>query len=493
MNVKKKMNSDIIVVGGGNAGLVAAIEAKNAGVNVVIIEKSPKKVRGGNSRLSDALFRIPADGTRDYELLLKGAKLPKEELIIEPYPKDDFYNKVMKLSNGLADKRQTEIYVNRSLETVMWMKEQGLQWDIWTGHMVKKGDQLLLPAGQLALQALGSGEGLMEMLYGIAENKDIEVLYETAAHKLITNEEGRVCGMVALGIDGWIQIDSKAVILSCGGFQANPAWRRRYLGENWDLVKLRGTRYDTGEGINMAIEIGAQLTGHWGGCHASIVSEDSPMIEAQATGSERYYYPFGIMVNRDGDRFVDEGEDYVFFTYAKFGKEILKQPGAVAFQIFDAKVIPVLNPDYQNAVRVETDSLEELAQELDINVERFLETVKAFNNAIIDDQKPFVPNQPDGKQTKGLRPNKTNWAQKIDTPPYRAYAVVCGLTMTYGGLKANERTQVIDTADRLIKGLYAVGEITGGFFYHNYPGGTGLVRGVVMGRIAGYEAAASIK
>jgi tricarballylate dehydrogenase len=241
----------------------------------------------------------------------------------------------------------------------------------------------------------------------------------------------------------------------------------------------------------MAFEIGAQPVGHWGGCHASVVSEDSPMIEAATAGSERYSYQYGIMVNRDGDRFVDEGEDFLVFTYAKFGKEILRQPGSVAFQIYDAKTIPLLRVEYHEAERVESHSLEELAEELDINVKRFLETIKEYNEAIIDDI-PFVSYKLDGRRTKGLEPDKTNWAQKIDTPPYQGYAVVCGLTMTYGGLKTNEKAQIIDISDRPIQGLYGVGEITGGFFYHNYPSGTGLVRGAVMARIAGAEAVANI-
>jgi len=178
------------------------------------------------------------------------------------------------------------------------------------------------------------------------------------------------------------------------------------------------------------------------------------------------------------------------FTYAKFGKEILRQPGAVAFQIYDAKVIPLLRKAYQEAEGVESNTLEELATELDVHVKKLLATVKAFNEAIVNNEKPFVQYRLDGRRTKGLNPDKTNWAQTIDTPPYRGYAVVCGLTMTYGGLKTNERAQVIDTSDRPIPGLYAVGEITGGFFYHNYPSGTGLMRGAVMGRIAGAEAAA---
>ena len=488
MEIQRKLNCDVLVVGGGNAGLVAAIEAKNSGADVLLIEKAPKKARGGNSRLSGGLFRIAAEGTKDYLPLFEGTTLPKGELEIEPYSKDDFYNKVIRLSQGCSDKRFTEIFVNRSLEAVQWMKKQGLKWDLYPVHMVKRGDRLFFLAGQTVLIANGAGEGLVEMLYGIVEKRDIEVLYETTARSLTMNEKGEVCGVVAKDPGGFVQIEAHNVILSCGGFQANPALRRCYLGPNWDLVKLRGTRYDTGDGIEMALKVGAQLAGHWGGCHASIVSEDSPMIEAASAGSERYSYQFCIMVNREGKRFVDEGEDFLAFTYAKFGKEISKQPGTVAFQVFDSKVIPILRPEYQNALKVESDSLEDLAKELDIHLESFLATVREFNEAI-DDTKPFIQYRLDGRRTRGLIPDKTNWAQKIDTPPFQGYAVVCGLTMTYGGLRTNEKAQVIDTSDQPIQGLYAVGEVTGGFFYHNYPSGTGLVRGAVMGRIAGAEAA----
>jgi tricarballylate dehydrogenase len=257
-----------------------------------------------------------------------------------------------------------------------------------------------------------------------------------------------------------------------------------------DLVKLRGTRYNTGEGIQMALAVGAQLTGHWGGFHASPVSEDSPMVEAESVASQRYSYLYGIMVNREGKRFVNEGENFFTYTYAKFGKEILKQPGGVAFQIFDSKVFPLLRVEYQDALKVESKSLEELAEELDLDVEKFFETIKEFNEAV-SDENPFIPYQLDGRRTKGLHIDKTNWAQKIDQPPYRAFAVVCGLTMTYGGLKTNEKAQVIDTTGRPIKGLYSVGEITGGFFYFNYLGAAGLMRGAVMGRIAGAETASN--
>ncbi|MEI9478986.1 MAG: FAD-binding protein, partial [Deltaproteobacteria bacterium] len=291
MDVRRKVDCDVLVVGGGNAGLVASLEAHSRGANVLLMEKAPKTLRGGNSRFSGGLFRIAYPrGTKDFEPLVKGMKLPKGELEIEPYTKDDFYNKVMNLSEGLSDKRATEIFVEKSLETVIWMKEQGLNWDLFWDFMIKKEDRLFFPNTTTVLQALGLGEGLVEMLYGIVEKRGIKVLYETAATSLIMNEAGAVCGVMAKDVDGFFRVNAKSVILTCGGFQASPEWRRRCLGENWDLVKLRGTRYDTGDGLKMALEIGAATVGHWGGCHASIVSEDSPMIEAASANSERYCY-----------------------------------------------------------------------------------------------------------------------------------------------------------------------------------------------------------
>lgn len=491
MDIRKKMQCEILVVGGGNAGLVATLEAKNAGVDVLLIEKSPKAARGGNSRFSGGIYRFASSkGTQDYLSLMEGATLPKGEIEVEPYPKDAFYNKVISLSEGFADQRFTEIFVENSFETVKWLKSEGLEWEFYPDTLHKKADKLFGPSGATSMCAKGLGEGLVEMLYGIIEKKGVEVLYGTAARKLLVDEKGAITGVIAKDADGFFQIDAKNVILTCGGFQANPQMRRSFLGENWDLVKLRGTRYNTGDGQRMAMEVGAHTAGHWGGCHASIVSEDSPMVEAASAVSERYSYNYGILVNRDGKRFVNEGEDFIAFTYAKYGKEILRQPGAVAYQIYDAKTLPLLRFEYQNAEHVESDTLEDLADQLDIDVDAFIKTVNEFNDAVVDDT-PFFSYKRDGLRTRGLTPDKTNWAQKIDTPPFLGYAVVCGLTMTYGGIKTNEKTQVMDTSGLPIPGLYAVGEITGGFFYHNYPSGTGLVRGAVMGRIAAREAVAN--
>lgn len=490
MDVKNSMLCDVVVVGGGNAGLVAAIEATNLGASVLLLEKGPREDRGGNSRLSGGVFRVAYDrGMKDLEPLLEKSLLPApiEKIDIEPYTRDDVYGDVVRLTEGLADKKWIEDIVNASLPTAAWMKEQGVKWELDRDQVTPRGDGVFMIAGA-TIRTLNDGEGLVEALYGTVEAKGIPVLYETAAQSLIVNADAEVCGVLAKSREGMIQVNAKSVILACAGYEANPEMRRRYLGEGWDLAKLRGTRYNTGDGLRMAFEIGAQAYGHWGGCHASVVSEDSPQVEAERVGPIRYSYLYSIMVNVNGERFVDEGENFISYTYAKMGKQIASQPGGLAFQIFDAKVIPFLISEYQDAIRVESDTLEELASEAGIDVEGFINTVKQFNEAIIED-KPFVRGIRDGRRTYGLKPDKMNWAQKIDTPPFLAYAVVRGMTFAYGGLRVSEKTQVLDTTDRPIEGLYAVGELPGGFYYHNYVAGAGLVKGAVTGRIAGAHAA----
>lgn len=490
METKRKIAHDLVVIGGGNAGLVCAIEAANRGADVLLLEKGPRERRGGNSRVSGGHFRIPMRGTKDFETLLKGSVLPQGgEIEIAAYSKEAYYADLMRVTEGLIEQSWAELIVNEAYPTVLWMKEQGLMWDLNTGQAIKTGGKLYWPPGVTVLTAGNSGEGLVEMLYGIAEAKHVPVMYETAARSLIVNADGDVCGLIAQSREGMLEIDAKCVILACGGFEGSPEMRRRYLGEGWDLVKLRGTRYNTGDGLRMSFQIGAQSTGHWGGCHASIVSEDSPQIEAEAVGAVRYSFLFSIVVNTEGKRYVDEGEDFIVYTYAKMGRQIAKQPGGVVYQVFDAKVMDLLRPEYQGTIRAESNTLEGLAEEIGIDPATFVETVKTYNAAIAKEI-PFDPAKRDGRRTNGLKPDKTNWAQTIDTPPFVAYACVCGITFTYGGLKVNEKTEVLDTRDIPIGGLYAIGEMSGGAFFHNYPSGTGLPKGAITARVAAREAAA---
>jgi len=286
--------------------------------------------------------------------------------------------------------------------------------------------------------------------------------------------------------EGQVDCKGRAVVLAAGGFEANPEMRARYLGTGWDLVKVRGSRYNSGEVLNFALAFGAQPVGHWSGCHAVLVDAQAPDVECAY--EHRYSYPYGIMVDINGKRFVDEGEDFFSYTYAKCGREVLRLPWRTAYQIFDGKTRPLLRSEYNRGFHASAQNIETLAKKLPgLNWENVVSTVNEFNAAVND--APFDPSKHDGKCTHGVSPVKSNWAQRLDVPPFYAFPVTCGITFTFGGIGITERGAVKDTSDNVIGGLFAAGEITGGSFFNNYPGGSGLMKGAVFGRLAGTNAA----
>jgi tricarballylate dehydrogenase len=309
--------------------------------------------------------------------------------------------------------------------------------------------------------------------------------------RLITDARGAVTGVEVRTADGLQQVKAKAVVLAAGGFEANPEMRTRYLGQNWDLARVRGTPYNTGDAIRMALEIGALPWGHWSGCHSVQWDYNAPWHGDRKVGDnfQKHSYPLGLIVNLRGERFVDEGADFRNYTYVKYGRTIIEQPRRAAFQIFDQKVIDLLREEYRirEVTKAEAATFEELARKLEIDVEGFVRTVTAYNAAV--QPGPFNPAIKDGKGTLGITPPKSNWALPLDTPPYVGFAVTTGITFTFGGLKITEHGQVVDAEQRPIPGLYAAGELVGGLFYHNYPGGSGLMAGAVFGKIAGRSAA----
>jgi tricarballylate dehydrogenase len=282
--------------------------------------------------------------------------------------------------------------------------------------------------------------------------------------------------------------------LAAGGFQANTEWRTRYLGPGWELAKVRGTRFNTGDAIRMALDIGAAPAGNWSGCHAVAWERNAPEFGDLVVGDafQKHSYPWGIYINSHGRRFLDEGADFRNYTYAKYGRTILEQPGQFAWQIFDAKVKPQLRDEYRirQVTRRTSNTLEGLVAQLeDTNRTAALEEIKRYNAAVRTDN-PFNPKVKDGRRTEGLEIPKSNWANTIDQPPFEAYAVTCGITFTFGGLRINNNAQVMSTDGEPIPGLFAAGELVGGLFWFNYPGGSGLTNGSVFGRIAGASAAA---
>jgi len=345
----------------------------------------------------------------------------------------------------------------------------------------------------MPIEASGGGAGLVQNLDAAAKKAGIEVFYETRVSSLLYDGE-RVSGVRARHRGKATEFRAKSVVLACGGFEANPEWRTRYLGPGWELAKVRGTRFNVGDGLRMALDIGAAPYGNWSGCHATGWDRYAPEFGDVNVGDQfqKHSYIFGLLINAEGRRFVDEGLDFHSFTYAKYGGEVLKQPGQFAWQVFDFKVTKLLRSEYRIkfVTKVTANTLEELATRLEgVDGPQFLKTVREYN-AAVQGSAAFDHTVKDGKRTVGIEPPKSNWAQPLDTPPFDAYATTCGITFTFGGLRIDKETgQVLDVHFHPIPGLYTAGEMVGGLFYFNYPSGTGLVSGAVFGRMAGASAA----
>jgi tricarballylate dehydrogenase len=339
------------------------------------------------------------------------------------------------------------------------------------------------------IRARHEGIGLSAMWFKAARARDVEIRYATSAMRLLQDGRGRVTGVGVQDGDGFRELTARAVVLGCGGFEANPEWRARYLGRPWDHAKVRGTRYNTGDGLRMALEIGALPHGQWTGCHSTPIDAGAPPHgdRTLTDKTNRLSYPFGVLVDVAGRRFFDEGEDFQLLTYAKLGGIILNQPRGVAYQIFDDKVTGLLEPRYKTGTPVVADSLAALVEQLPVDRAALLATLERYNAAVRPGA--FDPTIRDGLATTGLAQPKSNWAQRLDAPPFTAWPVTGGITFTFGGVRVNEHAQVQSTAWTSIPGLYACGEMVGGLFHGNYPAGTGLMSGAVFGRLAGAAAA----
>ena len=284
------------------------------------------------------------------------------------------------------------------------------------------------------------------------------------------------------------------MVLACGGFEANAEWRTRYLGPGWDLAKVRGTRFNTGDGIRMALDIGASPYGNWSGCHAVQWEMNAPEFGDLAVGDQfqKHSYPFAILVNATGKRFVDEGADFRNYTYAKYGRVVLEQPGQFAWQIWDQKMKHLQRDEYhiRQCTKVVANTIEELAKKLEgVNAEQFVKTIAEYNAAVRTDI--AIQSQHQGRAPhRGPRGPRSNWANTIDKPPFEGYAVTCGVTFTFGGLRINNDGQVLDLDHEPIAAFTRRASWSADMFYFNYPGGTGLTSGSVFGRIAGASAGA---
>jgi tricarballylate dehydrogenase len=485
-------SAEVVVVGGGNAALCAALAAAEHGVSVLVLERAPENEAGGNSRFTAGAFRCVYNGVDDLRALMPD--LTDDEAAksdFGAYREEKFFDDMGRVTEYRTDPDLCEVLVKRSKETLLWMRDKGVRFaPIWGRQAYKIGGRFKFWGG-LTIEAWGGGPGLVEALTKIARKDGVVIAYGGKALSLIAEDDG-VKGVRAKHNGRTVEVRAKAVVLAAGGFQANAEMRTRYLGPLWELAKVRGTRFNTGDGIRMALEIGAMPAGNWSGAHAVGWDRNAPEFGDLSVGDnfQKHSYPLGIIINANGERFVDEGADFRNYTYAKYGRVILMQPGQFAWQVFDRKVIPMLRDEYRirQVTKARADTLDELASKLvDVDAAKALETIKAYNKAVMAET-PFDPNVKDGRGTRGLSIPKSNWANTIDEPPFEAYAVTCGITFTFGGLKIDTSARVIDAEGSAIPGLFAAGELVGGIFYFNYPGGTGLMNGAVFGRIAGASA-----
>jgi tricarballylate dehydrogenase len=493
-------NPDVIVVGAGNAACCAAFAAREAGANVIMLEAAPLDDCGGNSRYTGGLMRVVYNGVDDLAQIIPDlTEQEKKTHDYGSYTAEAYYDDMGRITQYRTDPDLCQILIERSFETLVWLRKKGVKFQASYGRQSYKIDNGTRYKfwGGLAAETWGGGAGLIENEHKACEREGIKIFYETPAIGLITNDDGVVLGVRAKHKGKKVEIRAKSVVLACGGFESDAEMRARYLGPGWDLAKVRGTRYNTGLGIKMALEIGAMAYGHWSGCHAVGWDLNAPPFGDVNVGDQfqKHSYPWGIMINANGERFVDEGADFRNYTYAKYGRVVLEQPGMMAYQVFDQKIIPMLRDEYRikQVTKVRADTLEELVKKMEgVNAENCLREIREYNKAVQHD-KPFNMAIKDGRSTKGLKINKTNWANTIEDPPFEAYGVTCGVTFSFGGLKITNNGEVQDTGGKPIPGLFAAGELVGGIFYHNYPGGTGLTSGSVFGKIAGTGAAAYIK
>ncbi len=486
---------DVLVIGGGNAGLCAALAAAEGGARVFLLERASADKRGGNSFITAGAFRFPYRGVDDVAQIVSDPALRTPGAVaIGAYTEAEFLSDMHRLTNGKTDPELSRVLVSQAFPTVKWLRRNGVEFVLAYDRQSFVVDGRHRFWGGLIVKTRGEGPGLIDALIRACEVAGVTVLFESRATALTWDgTRGRWRVRTEVG-DTTRDHRARAVVLACGGFEANPQMRLAHLGPRWQAAKVRGTPYNVGDGIQMALAVGAQPFGDWNGCHAVAWDANAPPYNDERLGQhfERDSYPLGIYVNLRGERFVDEGADFRNYTYARYGQEIIRQPQGVAFQIFDQKVVPLLRKPYTlpGTTRVEATTIADLARNAGIDAQGLERTIVAYNGAV--DTTPFNPAVMDGKTTHGITPPKSNWAQPIDSPPYVCFPVTCGITFTFGGLKISPEAEVIDSDGRPLPGLFACGEMVGGLFYDNYPGGSGLMSGAVFGRAAGTAAASLI-
>lgn len=472
---------DLVVVGCGVAGLSTAVSAAESGLKVAVLERAPIQDRGGNTRWTEALMRMKnenevADDLEDHFMANSGFHLDPSLVGEAILPSEE--RSAIARSLSFTDPELISTLSENAPGALAWLKTYGITFSDMPTYLITQSTTRIMP--------VGGGWALVEALAKAAENLGVTFFYETTARKLIQDDQGAVIGLEATSQTTRLLRLYGKVMLASGGFEGNPEMLALYMGRKSRYIRpiAKGGYYNKGEGIRMALDVGAAPCGDFSEYHAEPIDPRSGQPEPIV-----FVFPYGILVDQRGQRFVDEASNTVDAIYENISRMINELPGGVAYCICDTKLDLV--PNWQRTVRsdqkpITADTLEELAQKLGIPHEQLLQTVRSFNAATQKGE--FKPLEKDGLATTGILPAKSNWALPIDQGPFRAWPISAANCFTFGGLRCNPRAQVLDGDGRAIPGLYAAGE-TMGLYYGTYTGATSVMRGLVFGRIAGKHAA----
>jgi len=452
---------DVLVIGGGNAALCAAISARRQGASVLVLEGAPKFYRGGNTR-----------HTRN----MRCAHDEPTEILTGPYTEQEFWEDLLRVTGGETDEELARLMIAESKDILNWIVEQGVRWQPSLGGT--------LSLGRTNSFFLGGGRAMLNALYRTAEELGVEILYDAEVVDLQIDKGMFLSATLKQG-NGTARVRAATLVAAAGGFEANIEWLKQYWGEAADNFLIRGTPYNRGSILKMLLDKGVQEVGDPTQCHAVAIDARAPRFDGGII-TRLDCVVFGIVVNRNGERFYDEGEDIWPKRYAIWGRLVAGQPGQIAYIIFDATVLtsfmPSLFPPIQAA------SIAELAVRLELDPAVLEKTVCNFNAAVRPGT--FDHTILDDCRTEGITPPKTHWARRIETPPYYAYPVRPGITFTYLGTRVNKEARMLMKDCKPSANMFAAGEImAGNVLGRGYAAGIGMTIGSVFGRIAGQEAA----
>lgn len=464
-SVSRRNPANIVVIGSGIAGLSAAVTAAEELADqssplVTVVERADRGEAGGNTRWTSAYLRLE-------DIYDVG---------------DSFVDDVLGFSGGRTPPSYVQTLVESLHDTMEWIQGHGARF--------RKYPTYFINSNRPRLQPVGGGGGLLNVLRPVAERLGVRFRYRCTAQRLVLDAAGQIAGVSVTGDATDEVIDAGAVVIASGGFEGEPGVLAEELsGDVGRLIPIApGVTFNKGEGIRMALEAGARRAGQWDGFHAEPVDPRSSDPEALVM-----VFPYGILVNGKGERFLDEGRGTVDETYETTARAVWAQPGGVAYFVTDQHFNAISERErgiLTSVKPIAAGSVGELARALSIPEAPLARTVSDYNNAVVDGR--FDWRRLDGKHTRGVEPPKSNWALPLDRPPLIAYPVACGIVFTFGGLDTDEHARVLTVDGKPLSGLYAAGECTG-IYHEKYPGGTSVLRGMIFGRIAGRGAAHAVR